>query len=156
MTDIAIRTFAPQRLLAFVTRSPDIQFMGAWKGLHGALGAQGITTTTPSFLAVFEASALDGPQSMATYAAAVVAPDGKSGAAPLVELSVPGGRYATYLYVGGYEGMGQAWGGFTAALMAAGHPLALQRPCLERYLNDPAVTPPAELRTELCVPIADE
>ena len=154
MTDLALRTFDAQRLAAFVTRRPNVDFMGAWKKLHAALGEQGLAPGGPRMLATFEASALDGPGSMSTYAAAMTLANGESVRAPLEELQVPAGRYATYLYVGPFEGMGAAWGRFVGALTAAGHALALERPCLERYLDDPATTAPAALRTELCVPIA--
>lgn len=63
-----------------------------------------------------------------------------------------GGKYASYLYKGAYDGIGKAFEKMFRELNEHGLEL---RPsaCLENYLNDPSKTPEAELLTELLIPI---
>ncbi len=62
--------------------------------------------------------------------------------------SLPAGDVATRSYLGGYDGLGEAWGAFMASVVAAGRAPAF--PFWEVYVTEP--TPdadPATLRTEL-------
>jgi AraC family transcriptional regulator len=66
---------------------------------------------------------------------------------------LPGGSYAVFRYCGSYAGIGRA---FDVAIAGWSMPddLAFRRgPCLEIYRNNPDTTPPAELLTELCLPV---
>jgi len=56
-------------------------------------------------------------------------------------------------YVGPYDGLANAWGEFVGKwLPTSGHTLR-NAPSFEAYINDCMQTPPAELRTELHVPV---
>ena len=62
--------------------------------------------------------------------------------------SLPTGDVATRSYLGGYDGLGEAWGAFMASVVAAGRAPAF--PFWEVYVTEP--TPdadPATLRTDL-------
>jgi AraC family transcriptional regulator len=71
----------------------------------------------------------------------------------LAEQRVPAGRFACTLHVGPYEQLGDTWARFMGEwLPASGHRVG-SAPSYEIYLNDPRMTPKADLRTELYIPL---
>ena len=85
--------------------------------------------------------------------AAVVIPDEMPIPAGLVEQHLAAGQYACTLYVGAYEQIGDAWARLLGEwLPGSGHQLG-NGPSFERYLNNPSNAAPAELRTEICIPL---
>lgn len=66
---------------------------------------------------------------------------------------VEGGRYAVIEYTGPYEAVFKAYRWlFGEWLAQSGEELA-DRPAIEVYLNNPQVTPPTELRTQILMPL---
>ncbi len=71
---------------------------------------------------------------------------------PNIELrNLPGGRVVSAIYTGPYEEIAQAYTRTHEYVYA--HGLAIRGPSVELYLNNPQITPPAELLTEIQVPI---
>jgi AraC family transcriptional regulator len=68
--------------------------------------------------------------------------------------SVGAGLWAIHTLAGPYTGMPAAFTGlYTQWLPTSGYQRDPDRPCMEIYLNDPADVPPADLRTEICIPL---
>lgn len=85
--------------------------------------------------------------------AAISLPAGAATPNGLHEQTLPAGRYARTLFVGPYEGLGDAWARFMGEwLPASGHRVG-KGPSFERYLNMPGQVPKEQLKTEICVPI---
>ena len=67
--------------------------------------------------------------------------------------ALAGGRYATVTHLGGYDGLGPAWGNLLGAVGAAGEQPAGR--FVEVYLTQPSPeADPATMRTELFAPLA--
>ena len=66
---------------------------------------------------------------------------------------LPGGRHAVALHKGPYAKIGETWRAVYAWLAASDEQPA-NRPAFEVNLNNPRLTPPEELLTEVCVPLA--
>ena len=68
----------------------------------------------------------------------------------VVSSSIPAGRVAATSNLGGYDGLGEAWGAFMGAVASAGH-----RPSarfFESYVTQPTPeSDPVTLRTDLVV-----
>ena len=62
-------------------------------------------------------------------------------------VAVPGGTYARALHVGPHETLPLTYRGLLVTLHRQG--VAAAGPVVERYLDDPAVTPASRLRTEV-------
>ena len=63
------------------------------------------------------------------------------------------GRYAVYTHRGPYDGISEAYKClFGSCLPQSGEELD-DRPCMELYRNTPLDTAPAELLTDLCLPL---
>lgn len=70
-----------------------------------------------------------------------------------VATTCPPGPVAATSYLGGYEGLGEAWGRFMGQVAAAGHTPGTT--FFEAYLTNPAeVTDPSTLRTDLVIFLA--
>lgn len=64
---------------------------------------------------------------------------------------IPGGKAAACLHVGPYDQVGAAYEALHQWMQAEGHmPTGV---AYEFYLNDPQVTPPAELQTQVVFPL---
>ncbi len=88
-----------------------------------------------------------------TYRAAISLPTNENAEiSELVREVIPESRYARFILKGPYEGV---WFAFDKAFKAIneGEYEFGNSPCLENYLNDPEVTPPEELITEILIPI---
>ncbi len=66
---------------------------------------------------------------------------------------LPGGRMAVFLYQGPYSGLGAAWGEIMDELLPDSEFVMGATGPFEIYLDDDAVTPPEQLRTEIYVPV---
>lgn len=94
------------------------------------------------------------PATPHVYYAAALLPEEEPPPAGLLELHVPGGRYARATYVGPYEGLGEAWSEFAGQWLPASGERAGEGFCFEIYRNHLADGPSVELRTELHIPLA--
>ena len=63
------------------------------------------------------------------------------------------GRYAIHTHRGPYDGMPEAYGRMFSLWLPQSGEEVDDRPCMEIYRNTPLDTPPAELLTDLCVPL---
>ena len=72
----------------------------------------------------------------------------------IMPYDLPGGRHAVARHKGPYAQIGQTWRALSTWLSANGHQPA-SRPAFEASLNNPRFTPPEELLTEVCIPLAD-
>ncbi|NJL71375.1 MAG: GyrI-like domain-containing protein [Candidatus Competibacteraceae bacterium] len=66
---------------------------------------------------------------------------------------VESGHFAKWTYVGPFSGLSGAWAAFTEAVLS--NPQFSYRPAatMEFNLDDPSVTPPEKLRSELYMPV---
>ncbi len=88
-----------------------------------------------------------------TYSAAISSPVGSGVSIDSLEKVVlPELKYAKFLLTGSYDGLWLAFEKAFNSLNEGGYELA-EGPCLENYLNDPTITPEAELLTEVLIPI---
>lgn len=90
-------------------------------------------------------------QDLRSYAGAeyrgAATPDG------LEDLNIPGGKTAVLLYKGPYSGIHAAYHSLFGNWLPESGQEPADQPCYEIYLNDPRDTPPAELLTEICLPL---
>jgi AraC family transcriptional regulator len=73
--------------------------------------------------------------------------------AGLVRRQLPAGRYAVVLHHGPYDTLDAAYIALLGQWLPVRGVELADEPVFEIYLDDPALTPAAELRTEICVRI---
>jgi AraC family transcriptional regulator len=85
--------------------------------------------------------------------ACVTVPDDWVPSGDLQRREIRGGRYAVVLHVGPYAELGRAYTWLYGTWLAQSGEEAADAPCVEEYLNDARTVPPAELRTEIWLPL---
>ncbi|MBV2358847.1 AraC family transcriptional regulator [Thalassococcus sp. CAU 1522] len=99
----------------------------------------------------------DSPQSVAEpdlrADAGIAVPEGFDLPSDLHETRLPGGRYAVMTVKGPYAQFPQAWDQLYCNWLPCSGSEPADSPPYEFYLNDPTDTAPAELLTEICVPL---
>jgi len=139
----------PAAIIRFTIPRSEIQHvMGpGYAELMETIAAQGIAPTGPWFTHHLR---MDSEIFDFELGVPIAAPISAAGRVTAGEL--PAASVARTVYHGGYEGLGDAWGEFSAWIDAAGH---TQAPNLwERYVAGPESSPdPASWRTELNWPL---
>jgi AraC family transcriptional regulator len=85
--------------------------------------------------------------------ACVSVPDNWAPSDDLQRREIRGGRYAVVLHVGPYAELGRVYTWLYGTWLAQSGEEAADAPCVEEYLNDARTVPPAELRTEIWLPL---
>jgi AraC family transcriptional regulator len=85
--------------------------------------------------------------------ACISVPDGWSPSGDLNVREIRGGRYAVALHVGPYAELLRAYQWLYGMWLSASGEEAADAPCIEEYLNNARTTPPAELETEVWLPL---
>jgi AraC family transcriptional regulator len=86
------------------------------------------------------------------YDACITIPSGTVPGEGIVLKEIGGIDYCSFLHVGGYDTLSDAYVKFQADWTR--HPRALaQGPSIEFYVNDPRQTQPDQLVTEVCIPM---
>ncbi len=145
----------PATKVAFVHHIGPYAAVGAaWGKLCGYAGPRGLLGPRTAFIGISR----DDPKVTASdqlrYDACLtlerdLAPDGEIGIQ-----TIPGGRYALFLHSGPYENLQNTYDAiFGDWLPRSGEELR-DEPAFELYLNSPDSTAPAELRTEIWIPLA--
>ena len=87
-------------------------------------------------------------------AAGIPVPEDTPMPSELVEERLPAGKYACFMHEGPYDTLPDTWRKIAAgALDDAGY-IRRDGISYEIYLNDPSNAAPADLRTQICIPIA--
>ena len=85
--------------------------------------------------------------------ACLSAPGDVTADADVRPVTIAGGRYAVLLHVGPYAELHRAYTWMYREWLPGSSVEPANRPCVEEYLNNPRTTAPAELRTEVWLPI---
>ena len=124
--------------------------------LFGWLRARGVNSTGLRCVGLY----LDDPFSIAhksLRSLACIAPDENVGQhyseLPLQNVNVSGGRYAVLRYQGPYASMHAAYGWLFGHWLINSDQLAADKPVFEDYLNSPLDTAPADLLTDIYMPL---
>ncbi len=145
----------PDRPVVFVRRTGDYnQSSGAaWSAICGWAFPRGLVGPDSRFIGVSHDDPRITTSEQLRYDACItvdrpVTPEGEVGFRVLA-----GGRTAVFLHQGPYAELHRTYEAIYGAwLPASGEELA-DAPCYEIYLNTPDNTAPADLRTEICIPL---
>ena len=95
----------------------------------------------------------EGSKKVCTYKAALSLPKNPNAYIEgLTKEELPSAKYAKFLLKGPYDNLWLAFDKAFQIVTESSHEFS-EGPCLENYLNDPQITPPEELLTEILIPI---
>lgn len=86
--------------------------------------------------------------------ACVIVDDGTEITEPMVEFGTEAGEHAVLTCTGPYSGLPQVYDWLYSEWLPKSGRQPADRPCWEKNLNDPTDTPPDQLVTEICLPLA--
>lgn len=152
--DYEIKTLPAMRLATVPHTGPYHQIGPAFGKLGSIAGPAGLFAQPGAMmLGIYKDDPTMTPAEQLRSAACVVIPEGAALPAGLVEDRIGSGKYACLMHVGPYEGLPGAWMKMRDALGGASAPRRRQAPACEIYWNNPQMVKPAELKTEICVPV---
>lgn len=154
--DVEITAMPEQRVGAVRHIGPYNQISEAFGRLGEIAGKAGLFANPgASMIALYHDDPESTPPDKLRSDAALTVSDDATLPPDLREQRLPAGRYAKTLHVGGYETLGDTWARFLGEWLPSSGERLADGPSYERYLNNPMNTPKDQLRTEICVPIAD-
>jgi AraC family transcriptional regulator len=123
----------------------------AWAALLEIAGPRGLIQADTQLIGLSYGSPEIAEETDLHYDACIT-----SNAAPvsgLHAIDFPGGRYAIFRHTGTYDLIEHAFERLFDAAIFSGTYALREAPCVEIYLNDPRNTPPAELMTDVGIPV---
>jgi AraC family transcriptional regulator len=152
---VTIRRTDPLAVVALRHAGDYATIGAAFERLNTIAIGRGWVGPTTRYFGLYYSDPAATPEADLRSDACLTAPDGFTGEGELRTLTIPGGRNAVLLHVGPYADLHRAYTWlYREWLPASGHDPA-DASCVEEYLNNPRLVPPAELRTEIWLPLAE-
>ena len=153
MTQSEIRTLPETRLAALPHQGSYREIGRAFTQIAAIFSARNLWPQARGMVGVYYDSPADVPEPELRSHAGIRVEDGFDMPDTLEEVRLQAGDALIVTYKGPYSGLPQAWDQtYCEALPKSGR-LPAHAPAFEVYLNDPTSTPPAELLTEIVVPL---
>ena len=152
--DVQIKTIPPMRV-AFVRHvGPYMEVGQAWGRLFAWAGPRGLVGRGPKMIGVCHDDPEVTPPEKIRYDACLVVGDSVRPEGDIGVQEIGGGEYAVTVHKGPYENLGQTYARLCGEWLPASGREMRASPPLEVYLNSPQTAAPADLLTEVCVPLA--
>jgi AraC family transcriptional regulator len=126
--------------------------LGELAGKHGLFAQLG--AVPPKMVGLYYDDPETTPAGELRSDAGLVVPEGVPLPDGLTEVRIPAGRYAKAVHAGPYQQLGDAWSRLMGGWLPASGQRMAAGPSYEVYRNTPMDTAPADLRTELYLPLA--
>jgi AraC family transcriptional regulator len=152
--DVTIKTLPPRLVVSLRHLGPYFEVGPTWEKLCAWAGSKGLISPNTMFFGISYDDPDSTPPAEIRYDACIVVdkPVPVEGDFQLQE--VAGGEYAVGLHIGPYDGLKDAYAYLYGQWIPAQKREIRDAPPYEVCLNDPGVTPPEELKTEICIPLA--
>jgi AraC family transcriptional regulator len=151
--DMTFKTLPALRLATIPHSGPYQQIGPVFRKLGDIAGPAGLfARTTGRMMGLYKDDPRTTPPNELRSAAALPISEGEVLPAGLIEERLDGGRFASFLHVGPYEGLPAAWAEAVATFLSSGH-RRRNGPSLEIYVNDPSQVSPDALQTEIAIPM---
>lgn len=149
---VELRTRPPMRVAYVRSIGPVASIAEAYGALFGFVAAQGIDVVGGGLGISYDDPVITDPARL-RFDAAVPVSDEVQGDGPVLTRTVPGGSFAVTRFQGPYTDMHAAYVDVVGRWFPRSNHEPADAGCLEFYLNDPRTTAPADLLTEIWVPM---
>lgn len=154
MFPVTTRTDPARRLAAVPHKGPYHEIARAFEKLGSTVAARGLHGRFGQMVGVYYDSPADTkPADLRSHAGLEVPADLPIDA-PLEEVTLPAGRHAVLTFKGPYAGLPAAYDQLFGLWLPQSGETPAESPVFEVYLNSPIDTAPADLVTEICLPLA--
>ncbi len=156
MYDVTLKTFPQTTAITIPHRGSYMQIGKAFETLFGWLATRGLLSDDIRPVGIYYDDPDAVPEADLRARAGIITSAEILIEAPLEHTEIAGGPYAVLRHQGPYADMPAAYRWlFGEWLVNSGREPA-DVPCFEAYLNNPRDTPPTELLTDICLPLAAE
>ncbi len=150
---VSVEILPARRLLA-------TRHVGAYDGLDSAFArlsawAAARRLPTVSSVAIYLNDCFDVPVDSLLTDVCLEVPDDTTGEGDVRTTGLAGGRHAVLHHQGPYAELGTAYRWLYAEWLPRSGEEIADRPAFDVYLNDPRQLPPAQWRTDLCLPLVE-
>ncbi|HKU98501.1 MAG TPA: AraC family transcriptional regulator, partial [Vineibacter sp.] len=152
---VTIETLPAQRLLA-------LRHVGSYDGIDNAFarltawaGARQLLGPHTRSVAIYLNDCFDVPADSLLTDVCLSVPDDVAGEGDVRVITLSGGRHAVLHHQGPYAELGGAYRWLYAEWLPYSGEEIADRPAFDAYLNDPRTLPPAQWRTDLCLPLVE-
>lgn len=153
MYPVEIRQHGPRRLAAIPHKGPYMLIGQAFEKLGATIGPRGLFPRMGAMVAAYYDSPSDtDPQALRSHAA-FECPEDLALDPPLTEVRLPGGVHAVLTHRGPYADLQTAYDHLFGSWLAGSGHIPADSPVYEVYLNTPMDTAPADLITEIWMPL---
>ncbi|MGX1495631.1 AraC family transcriptional regulator [Roseibium aggregatum] len=153
MHDVAIKTLPSETLAVLPHRGAYMEIGKAFEKLIGILVNRQLIGQIGAMKALYYSDPTHVAEDDLQSAAGAVVGDGFPVEAPLETRETRGGDYAVLRYKGPYADMKWAYEWLYGEWLTQSGREPDDAPCLEVYLNNPRDTAPADLLTDICLPL---
>ncbi|WP_127076094.1 AraC family transcriptional regulator [Rhodomicrobium lacus] len=154
MYEVTIKTIKLMHLVGLAHRGPYPEIGATFTQLGVLGGSRGLFARMKGSVALYYDDPDVVPAEKLRSLAAIWVDTPECVEPPLEAAIIEGGDYAMLRHVGPYSDLHKAYGWlYRTGLPSLGRPVS-DAPCFEDYVNDPKKTPPAELITDIYVPLA--
>ena len=154
MFDVSLKTFQPASAVTLAHRGSYMEIGKPFDTLFGWLATRNLLTPDQRCIGIYYDDPDAVPEAELRARAGVIPPRDFDIEAPLERTTIAGGRYAVLRYKGPYAEISKAYRWFFGAWLVNSGEEAADAPVFEEYLNSPRDTPPSELLTDICLPLA--
>ncbi len=151
--DVTIKTLPPARLAAFDHVGSYMQIGKAFEPLYGWFATRGLIGPTTRSIGVYYDDPFSVPEENLRSRAGLMVDPAFRFERPLIDTEIPGGRHAVLRHKGPYATMRAAYQWFYGAWLAQSGEEVADAPVFEEYLNSPRETEPADLLTDIYLPL---
>lgn len=153
MPEVTIRQEPALRLAVLPHRGAYTAIGGVFDRLSAWAGARRLIGPETRFIALYHDDPTSVPEAELRSEAGLTVPEGVEGSEGVTILDLPPTRVVVLLFQGPYAELEGAYTHLYRSWLPASGEDPADQPCREDYLNDPRATPPAELLTEVMVPL---
>ncbi|HMS95092.1 MAG TPA: GyrI-like domain-containing protein, partial [Tabrizicola sp.] len=153
MYPVILRTEPARRLAAISHKGPYPEIGRAFEKLGSTVSARGFFGRFGNMVAVYYDSPADVKPADLRSHAGLEAPADLPIDPPLEEVTLPAGRHAVLTFTGPYAGLQAAYDQLFGIWLPQSGEVPADSPVFEVYLNSPMDTAPADLVTEICLPL---
>jgi AraC family transcriptional regulator len=153
--DVVIKTLPSMQAICIEHAGSYMMIGKAFEALFARLVAGNLLGSgTPRLIGIYYDDPSAVPEAALRSRAGVVAEAPVAVAPPLDLIDIHGGRYALLRHKGPYADMKAAYQWLYGEWLVQSGAEAADAPVFEAYLNSPRDTPPTELLTDICLPLA--
>jgi AraC family transcriptional regulator len=153
MYEIAIRRLQPMPAASVAHRGAYMEIGRAFEKLFGTLATRNLLGSGLRMVGVFYDDVSAVPEAELRSRAAVIGVAEVPVVPPLEPVTIAGGDYAVLRHKGPYADMKAAYEWLYGTWLPQSGREPGDAPCLEEYLNSPRDTPPAELLSDIYLPL---